>query len=94
MKIGINSYPDFSKLPLGVLKEGILNEKNLKFTKQIGADGIVTWMPLHAKDGFWTYEGLIGLRKFLEKSGEAIENLPPMHYYRILFGIEGREQAD
>ena len=95
MKIGINFYPDFIELPLGVLKEGILNEKNLKFAKQIGADGIVAWMPLPVKDGFWTYEDLVGLREFVEKSGlklEAIENLHPLHYDRILFGMKGRDK--
>ena len=94
MRIGINFYPDFVELPLEVLKEGILNEKNLKFAKQIGADGIVAWMPLPAKNGVWAYEDLLELRKFVEKTGlkvEAVENLPPTHYDRILFGLEGRD---
>ena len=62
--------------------------------QQIGADGIVAWMPLPAKNGVWAYEDLLELRKFVEKTGlkvEAVENLPPTHYDRILFGLEGRD---
>ena len=95
MRIGINFYPDFTELPLGVLKEGILNEKNLRFAKQIGADDVVAWMPLPEKDGFWTYEDLLELRKFVEKSDlklGAVENLHPLHYDRILLGVKGSDR--
>lgn len=95
MKIGINFYPDFVDLPLGILSEGILNESNLKFAKQIGADSIVAWMPLPYKEGYWSFEDLLNLRKFVESYGlsfEAIENLPPLHYDRVLFGLDGRDE--
>ena len=65
MRIGINFYPDLIKLPLGNLKEDILNEANLRFERQISAEGIVAWMPLPVKNGFWDHEGFLSWISFL-----------------------------
>jgi mannonate dehydratase len=95
MKIGLNFYPDFKDLPLSTLKEAILNSNNLQFAKQIGVTHIIAWMPLPPGQGYWNYEDLLNLRKFIESHGlvlEAIENLPPFHWDKILYGIEGRDE--
>lgn len=95
MRLGINFYPDFIDLPLSYLKEGVLNENNLKFARQIGAEAVIAWMPLPVKNGVWDYEDLLELRKFIERAGlklEAIENLPPLHYDKILFDMEGKDK--
>jgi len=95
MKIGINLYPNFLDLPLSSLKEGLLNANNLIFAKQLGVSHVIAWMPFPPGEGFWAFDDLIQLKKFIEEYGlklEAIENLPPLHYDKILFGLEGREE--
>jgi mannonate dehydratase len=95
MKIGLNFYPDFENLPLEGLKEGILNRDNLRFASQIGVTHIIAWMPLPPGNGYWEYDDLAGLKNQVESHGlvlEAIENLPPVHYDRILLGSGGRDK--
>jgi len=95
MKIGLNLYPDTKNLPLSSLKEGILNAQNLSFAKQLGVNHIVAWMPLPPGEGYWEFLDLLRLKKFVESYGlklEAIENLPPVHYDRILYDIDGKER--
>ena len=95
MKIGLNLYPGFKNLPIEGLEEGVLNKKNLQFATQIGATHVVAWMPLPPGDGYWKYDDLLNLRKFVESFDlelEAIENLPPVHYDQILLGMSGREK--
>ncbi|MCG9478663.1 MAG: mannonate dehydratase [Actinomycetia bacterium] len=95
MEIGLNLYPHIQNLPLGILKQGRLNHDNLSFARQLGVDSIIAWMPLGVGDGFWEFDDLLKLRKFIESYGlklAAIENLPPLHYDRIMMGMKGRKE--
>ena len=52
-------------------------------------------MPLPHGEGYWNYEDLLDLKKFIESYGlvlEAIENLPPFHWDKVLYGMEGRDE--
>jgi len=95
MKIGLNLYPDSKHLPLKTLGEAILDSRNLTFAKQLGVTHIVAWMPLPAGEGYWEFKDLLKLKKFINSYGlelEAIENIPPVHWDRILFDLPGKNK--
>lgn len=93
MKIGLNLYPDKTHIPN--FYGAVLDSNNLQFARQIGVTHIVARIPLPVGEGYWEFLDLLRLRKFVESYGlklEAIENLPPLHYDKILLGEEGRDK--
>jgi len=86
------------KLGLG-LYDGMVTAENLRFAKQVSATHIVAHLPTEktlpsTKDGYWAYDELRDLAKFVAQEGlvlEAIENFPPGHWDQIL--LEGPRRS-
>lgn len=73
-----------------------LDERALRFARQIGASGVLVNTP----DGFsaypWPVDELVALRERVERHGlrlEAIENVPLEAYRDAILGLEGRDRC-
>jgi mannonate dehydratase len=79
--------------------EQIYDPTYLQFLRQIGVTHILGFkydesvLP-SAKDGYWSYEDLSRLANHFKDNGlilEGIENFLPVHWYKVLMDLPGRE---
>ncbi|MBP1993619.1 mannonate dehydratase [Paenibacillus eucommiae] len=83
-----------NKLRVALGQFGALTDEMGKFAKQLGFDSIQL-NTLGEDESLWEYEGLLALRQQCESYGltlEAIENVPIQYFYKIMLGLEGRDE--
>lgn len=89
------------KIAVGMKRPAqIFNTEYLRFLRQIGVTHVYGYkydtdvLP-SAKNGYWSYEDLVGLKKHFADNGlvlEGIENFVPLHWHKILRDEPGREE--
>lgn len=82
------------RVAIGQISE--LSDQNMKFAKQLGMNSVQLNTPaLPIANGYWEYEDLLALRHKCEDNGlalEAIENVPLGQSYKIMLGLDGRDE--
>ncbi len=81
------------RLGYGAIRE--VTDETLRFAAQMGATDIVLPGMSFPGNGHFEYTHLSRLRSQVEAHGlnlYAIENIPWMWYYKIMFGLDGRDE--
>ena len=69
-------------------------EEAVRFAHQVGIRHVVCALPA-SPSGYLDLESLCQTRDCFDKAGlswDVIENLPPLHYHKVMFGLPGRDE--
>ena len=70
------------------------DEKHLQFIRQLGLSHVVSGASI-SENGIIELETLKRRKDYFESQGlqwDVIENLPPLSYNKVMFGVEGRDE--
>lgn len=68
--------------------------EQVTFARQLGIRHVVSARPAHPS-GYFGLEDLVQTRQLFKEAGlswDVIENLPPLHYHKVMFGLAGRDE--
>jgi len=71
-----------------------MTEEEVQFSRQLGLRYVVSSLPPNPK-GYLELDDLLRARDFFARAGlsfDVIENLPVLHYHKVMFGLPGREE--
>ncbi|MBP1993116.1 mannonate dehydratase [Paenibacillus eucommiae] len=83
------------KLRVALGQFSTVSDEQAKFAKQLGFDSIQLNTPALPGENCWEYDDLLQLRQRCEAYGltlEAIENVPMSFMYKIMLGLDGRDE--
>jgi mannonate dehydratase len=69
-------------------------EEQARYARELGVEYVI-YGPPGEPSGVLSYEGLARAREYFDAQGlrwDVIENLPPLHYDKVMFGLPGRDE--